>query len=126
MQATRQPVGADGAKHRLKANLPMASSLGLGNRARMADCGSRWRLLKGALIFLNHLSIFTKMIIKAVIHNAEEGGFWAEVPALPGCLTQGETREEIRENLLEAIELWFEAGEAGAVEKESQIMELAI
>ena len=66
------------------------------------------------------------MIIKAIIHNAEEGGFWAEVPALPGCLTQGETREEIRENLLEAIELWFEAGEADAVEKDSQIMELAI
>jgi predicted RNase H-like HicB family nuclease len=39
------------------------------------------------------------MITKAIVHNAEEGGFWAEVPALPGCLTQGETREEIRENL---------------------------
>ena len=67
------------------------------------------------------------MIIKAIVHNAEEGGFWAEVPALPGCLTQGETREEIRENLLEAIEVWFEAGEvAKGDEKESQIMELAI
>jgi predicted RNase H-like HicB family nuclease len=67
------------------------------------------------------------MIIKAIVHNAEEGGFWAEVPALPGCLTQGETREEIRENLLEAIEVWFETGEvAEGDEKESQIMELAI
>ena len=66
------------------------------------------------------------MIIKAIVHPAEEGGFWAEVPALPGCLTQGETREEIRENLLEAIEVWFEAGEADTDEKESQIMELAI
>ena len=66
------------------------------------------------------------MIIKALVHNAEEGGFWAEVPALPGCLTQGETREEIRENLLEAIEVWFEAGKADTDEKESQIMELAI
>jgi predicted RNase H-like HicB family nuclease len=66
------------------------------------------------------------MIIKAIIHNAEEGGFWAEVPALPGCLTQGETREEIRVNLLEAIELWFEAGEPDAIDKESQIMELAV
>jgi predicted RNase H-like HicB family nuclease len=51
------------------------------------------------------------MIIKAIVHQAEEGGFWAEVPALPGCLTQGETQEEIRENLLEAIEVWFEAGD---------------
>ncbi len=66
------------------------------------------------------------MIIKALVHNAEKGGFLAEVPALPGCLTQGETREEIRENLLEAIEVWFEAGEADTDEKESQIMELAI
>ena len=70
---------------------------------------------------------FLIMIIKAIVHNAEEGGFWAEVPALPGCLTQGETQEEIRENLLEAIEVWFEAGEvAEGDEKESQIMELAI
>ena len=67
------------------------------------------------------------MIIKAIVHNAEEGGFWAEVPALPGCLTQGETREEIRENLLEAIEVWFETGEVAEGDgKESQIMELAI
>jgi len=66
------------------------------------------------------------MIIKAIVHNAEEGGFWAEVPALPGCLTQGETREEIRENLLEAIEVWFAAGDVDMDEKESQIMELAI
>ena len=39
---------------------------------------------------------------------------------------KGETQEEIRENLLEAIEVWFEAGEADTVEKGSQIMELAI
>ena len=67
------------------------------------------------------------MIIKAIVHNAEEGGFWAEVPALPGCRTQGETRDEIRENLLEAIELWFEAGEtADESESGSQVLELAI
>ena len=51
------------------------------------------------------------MIFKAIVHPAEEGGFWAEVPALPGCMTQGETQEEIRVNLLEAIEVWFEAGD---------------
>ena len=50
------------------------------------------------------------MTIKAVVHKAEEGGFWAEVPALPGCVTQGETMDEIRENLREAIEGWLEAG----------------
>ena len=66
------------------------------------------------------------MIFKAIVHPAEEGGFWAEVPALPGCMTQGETQEEIRVNLLEAIEVWFEAGEADTIKKGSQIMELAI
>jgi predicted RNase H-like HicB family nuclease len=45
------------------------------------------------------------MTLKAIIHPAEEGGFWAEVPALPGCVTQGETEEEIHSNLLEAVEL---------------------
>jgi predicted RNase H-like HicB family nuclease len=44
------------------------------------------------------------MNIKAVIHEAEEGGFWAEVPAIPGCATQGKTMEELIANLHEAIE----------------------
>ncbi len=50
------------------------------------------------------------MKISAIIHKAEEGGFWAEVPALPGCVTQGETRQELEANLREAIEGWFLAG----------------
>ena len=48
------------------------------------------------------------MNIKAIVHEAEEGGYWAEVPALPGCVTQGETWEEVIENLQEAIEGWLE------------------
>ena len=44
------------------------------------------------------------MKIKVVVHEAEEGGYWAEVPALPGCATQGETFEELLANLHEAIE----------------------
>jgi predicted RNase H-like HicB family nuclease len=44
------------------------------------------------------------MKIKVVVHDAEEGGFWAEVPAIPGCATQGETFEELLQNLYEAIE----------------------
>ena len=47
------------------------------------------------------------MTLKAIIHKAEEGGFWAEVPSLPGCLTQGETLAELKANLREAIELWL-------------------
>ena len=41
---------------------------------------------------------------KIIIHQAEEGGYWAEVPAIPGCVTQSETREELLVNIREAIE----------------------
>ena len=44
------------------------------------------------------------MKLKVVVHEAEEGGFWAEVPAIPGCCTQGETFEKLLENLYEAVE----------------------
>jgi len=44
------------------------------------------------------------MKIKVIVHNAEEGGYWAEVPAIPGCATQGETFEELLRNLYEAVE----------------------
>ena len=44
------------------------------------------------------------MKLKVVVHEAEEGGFWAEVPAIPGCATQGETFEDLLHNLYEAVE----------------------
>lgn len=44
------------------------------------------------------------MKIKIVVHEAEEGGFWAEVPGIPGCASQGETFEELLQNLYEAVE----------------------
>jgi predicted RNase H-like HicB family nuclease len=44
------------------------------------------------------------MKIKVVVHEAEEGGYWAEVPAIPGCATQGESFEELLKNLYEAVE----------------------
>lgn len=45
------------------------------------------------------------MNIKAIIHPAEEGGFWAEVPALPGYITEGDTMEEIKANLKDGLKL---------------------
>lgn len=44
------------------------------------------------------------MKIKVIVHEAEEGGFWAEAPAIPGCATQGDTFEELLTNLYEAVE----------------------
>ena len=67
------------------------------------------------------------MKVKAIIHVAEEGGFWAEVPALPGCVTQGETEEEVTSNLREAVELWLsvDTTEAGMAQTD-RIIELAL
>ena len=44
------------------------------------------------------------MKLKIIVHTAEEGGFWAEVPSIPGCATQGDTFEELLHNLYEAVE----------------------
>ena len=44
------------------------------------------------------------MKLKVVVHEAEEGGYWAEVPAIPGCATQGDSFEELLSNLYEAVE----------------------
>jgi hypothetical protein len=45
------------------------------------------------------------MKVTAVVHKADEGGFWAEVPSLPGCRTQGDSMDELKANLREAVEL---------------------
>jgi predicted RNase H-like HicB family nuclease len=67
------------------------------------------------------------MTLKAIIHPAEEGGFWAEVPALPGCLTQGETLDELKANLREAIELWLSVDdEVTESNANDRVMELTV
>lgn len=49
--------------------------------------------------------------IQAIIHKCEapETGYWAEVPALPGCVTQGETLEEVRAMIQDAVSGWLAA-----------------
>jgi predicted RNase H-like HicB family nuclease len=44
------------------------------------------------------------MKLQVIVHNAEEGGYWAEVPSIPGCATQAENLEELLRNLSEAVE----------------------
>ena len=44
------------------------------------------------------------MTLKVVVHHAEEGGYWAEVPSIPGCMTQAETVEDLLVNVREAVE----------------------
>lgn len=67
------------------------------------------------------------MKIKVVVHEAEEGGYWGEVPALPGCASQGETVEELLANLHEAIEGYLSADVGDDVREDSdRVVELAL
>jgi predicted RNase H-like HicB family nuclease len=67
------------------------------------------------------------MKIKVIIHEAEEGGYWAEVPAIPGCATQGDSFEELLENLYEAIEGCLSVDiDAIQMTDKSKVMEIAI
>ncbi len=67
------------------------------------------------------------MKLKVVVHKAEEGGFWAEVPAIPGCMSQGDSMKELKENILEAIEGCLSVefdGEPG--DDVSEVIEVAV
>ncbi|MCG6550811.1 MAG: type II toxin-antitoxin system HicB family antitoxin [Candidatus Magnetominusculus sp. LBB02] len=44
------------------------------------------------------------MKLKVVVHEADEGGYWAEVPAIAGCATQGDSFDELLTNIYEAVE----------------------
>jgi predicted RNase H-like HicB family nuclease len=67
------------------------------------------------------------MKLKVVVHNAEEGGYWAEVPAIPGCMTQGDSFDELLQNLYEAVEgcLSVDVDEP-TMDADARIMEIAV
>lgn len=67
------------------------------------------------------------MKLKVVIHEAEEGGYWAEVPSIPGCATQGETFDELLSNIYEAVEgcLSVDIQEISVSDKD-KVMEIAV
>jgi predicted RNase H-like HicB family nuclease len=67
------------------------------------------------------------MKVKVVVHEAEEGGYWGEVPALPGCVSQGETIDELLTNLHEAIEGYLSVDvERSAGVGTERVLELAL
>ena len=67
------------------------------------------------------------MKLKVIVHEAEEGGYWAEVPAIPGCATQGESFEELLSNLYEAVEgcLSVEVEQTGLSEQD-RVLQIAV
>ena len=77
-------------------------------------------------MLLPWIELISAMTLKAIIHDAEEGGFWAEVPALPGCVTQGESLTELKANLHEAIEGWLLAAEDDEIGSGERVLEVAV
>lgn len=67
------------------------------------------------------------MKLKVIVHEAEEGGYWAEVPAIPGCATQGEDFEELLLNLYDAVDacLSVELDEV-RVSENDRVLEIAV
>ena len=67
------------------------------------------------------------MKLKVVIHEADEGGYWAEVPSIPGCATQGDTFDELLTNLYDAVEgcLSVDTRDISITDKD-KVMEIAI
>jgi predicted RNase H-like HicB family nuclease len=51
------------------------------------------------------------MKLRVIVHQEKSGGYWAEVPAIPGCATQGDTLEELLQNVYEAVEACISVGE---------------
>ena len=69
----------------------------------------------------------TCMKLSVVVHEAEEGGYWAEVPSIPGCATQGESFEELLANLYEAVEGCLSVDVSGTPAPErSRVIEIAV
>ena len=67
------------------------------------------------------------MKLKIIVHEAEEDGYWAEVPSIPGCVTQGDTFEELLANIYEAVEgcLSIDIQDISVSEKD-KVMEIAV
>ncbi len=66
------------------------------------------------------------MKLHVIIEQDEAGYYVAEVPALPGCLSQGKTREEAIANIKEAIEGWLEVMESKQQFDPAQVVEVAV
>ncbi len=67
------------------------------------------------------------MKLKVVIHEAEEGGYWAEVPSIPGCATQGDSFDELLSNIYEAVEGCLSVDiQDITISGKSKVMEIAI
>ena len=67
------------------------------------------------------------MRLKVILEPSDEGGYTALVPALPGCISEGDTREETLRNIQEAIELYLDPVEDDAdYGDKAEVLEVAV
>jgi predicted RNase H-like HicB family nuclease len=67
------------------------------------------------------------MRLKVLVHEADEGGYWAEVPALPGCVSEADTLDDLMRNIRAAAEGWLEtAAERQTVDDPAQVQEIEL
>jgi predicted RNase H-like HicB family nuclease len=66
------------------------------------------------------------MKLHVIVEQDEDGYYVAEVPALPGCLSQGKTQEEAITNIKEAIEGWLEVMESKQSFDRTRVIEVAV
>lgn len=67
------------------------------------------------------------MKLKIILEPGEDGGYTAIVPSLPGCISEGDTKEEVLKNIREAIELYLEPVEDDQVfAQDAEMVELAV
>jgi predicted RNase H-like HicB family nuclease len=66
------------------------------------------------------------MLLKILFEPSDEGGYTVYVPALPGCISEGDTLEEARQNIREAIELYLEPAEEAVAPQGGLVEEIAV
>ncbi len=66
------------------------------------------------------------MKLKVILEPSDEGGYTVYVPSLPGCISEGDTREEALANIREAIDLYLEEEEPAALPAKAQLVELVV
>ncbi len=67
------------------------------------------------------------MNIKVIVHEEGDGRLWAEVPSLPGCYTQGDTMEELHQNLRDVIKLFLTLDvDPAALDPYAKVLEFAL
>jgi len=67
------------------------------------------------------------MNLRVILEPSDEGGYTAIVPALPGCISEGDTREEALRNIREAIDLYLEpVDDDGSFSSDAEQLEIAV